>query len=162
MMAHLQKVILLVLVVPLTLFPGGLILYMLLYEQPNFEMGMWIPIGLSILGICSFIFHFRTLGFYKLIKRNGKLPVVDPLLWILDILFGVTYMAISGYIIYLIYLVQSRHPLQVLLLFVIPMLLMGLWTVIEAIYLHKLIQIHKFSNRQAEIEDIKGVRDKQQ
>lgn len=155
-MAHLQKVILLVLIVPLTLFPGGLILYILLYQQPNFEMGMWIPIGLSILGICSFIFHFRTIRFYKLLKKNQELPIVDPLLWILDILFGFAYMAVSCYVIYLIFLVQSRHPIKVLLIFIIPMLLTGLWTIIEAVYLYKLIQIHKFSNRQAEIENIRG------
>ena len=46
-MAHIQKIILLVLVVPLALFPGGLISYVLIFEEPRFETSMWIPIDLQ-------------------------------------------------------------------------------------------------------------------
>lgn len=155
-MGHIQKILLLVLIVPLTLFPGGLITYFLLYEQPPLEVVTLIPIGLSVLGVCSFIFHYKTLKFYKLIRAEKHLPNVEPLLWILDILFGVVYIFISSYLMYLVFLVQSRHTFKILLLFIIPMIFIGLWTVIEAVYLYKMVKIHKFSNRHVEIDEISG------
>ena len=44
----------------------------------------------------------------------------------------------------------------VFLLFIVPMFIAGGWTVFEAFYLSKLIQIHKFAHRHREIDDIKG------
>lgn len=155
-MGHIQKIMLLVLIVPLTLFPGGWITYVLLYEQPQFEFFMWIPIGLSILGVCSFIFHFKTFKYYKLLEKNVSLPKVEPILWVLDVFFGIGYILISCHLLYVIFLIRSLYPWKVLLLFIIPMILVGLWTVIEAVYLHKLVKIHEFSNRDSEIQEIKG------
>ncbi|MGV8814866.1 MAG: hypothetical protein ACOH2D_13645 [Gelidibacter sp.] len=155
-MANIQKIILLVLVVPLALFPGGLIFYVLLFDEPKFETAMWIPIGMSILGVCSFIFHFKTKGFYKLLKENVDLPKVEPVFWILDIAFGIIYIILSLYAVYLMYAFPTKKSTLVLLVFIIPMLVAGAWTVFEAFYLNKLIQNHKFANRHSEIDDIKG------
>ena len=155
-MAHIQKIILLVLVVPLALFPGGLISYVLIFEEPRFETSMWIPIGMSILGICSFIFHFKTKSFYKLLEIDMNLPKVEPLFWILNIAFGIAYTILSLYAAYLIYAFPTKKSTLVLLVFIIPMLTAGMWTIFEAFYLNKLIQIHKFAHRHAEINDIKG------
>ena len=155
-MAHIQKIILLVLVVPLGLFPGGLISYILLFEELKFEKSMWIPIGISVLGICSFIFHFKTKRFYQLLKKEADLPKVDPLFWILDIAFGVAYMAFSFFMIYLMYTFPTRKAAFILLVFIIPIFIAGGWTVLEAVYLNKLIRIHKFAHRHSEINDIKG------
>lgn len=155
-MAHIQKIILLVLVVPLALFPGGLISYILLFEQPGFETSMWIPIGLSILGCCSFIFHFKTKRFYKQLKEEANLPKVDPLFWILDVAFGVAYIVISLYLVYAMYTFPNNGNMFALLVFVIPIFIAGSWIVFEAFYLNKLIQINKYVHRHSEIDDIRG------
>ncbi|OBX26215.1 hypothetical protein LX77_02404 [Gelidibacter algens] len=155
-MGHIQKIILLVLIVPLALFPGGLISYFLLFEKPEFENTMWIPIGMTALGLCSFMFHFKTKMFYKLLKKKADLPKIDPLFWLLDIAFGIVYILISFYLVYLMYILPVRQNAFRLLLYIIPLFIAGLWTVFEAFYLHNLIQIHKFAHRHAEIDDIKG------
>lgn len=155
-MGHLQKIILLVLIVPLALFPGGLIVYVLLFEKPALETSMWIPIGMTILGICSFIFHFKTKTFYKLIQKEVELPKVERVFWVFDIAFGIVYIVISFYLAYLMYNFPIKETSLVLLIFIIPFLIAGVWTVLEAFYLNKLIQIHKFAHRHSEIDDIKG------
>lgn len=155
-MAHIQKIILLVLVVPLALFPGGLISYIVLFEELKFEWSMWIPIGVSVLGICSFIFHLKTKKFYKLLKKERDLPKVEPLFWILDIAFGVAYIILSSYLVYLMYSFPTKKSTLILLVFILPIFIAGGWTVFEAFYLNKLIQIHKFARRHSEIDDIKG------
>lgn len=155
-MGHFQKLLLLVLVVPLGLFPGGLILYVLLFETPKFEDSMWVPLGISVLGICSFVFHFKTKTFYKLLKGDIDLPKVDIVFWILDIAFGMAYISMALYISYLMYQFPSKENTFVLVAISLPMLIAGSWTVFEAFYLHKLIQIHKYANRHSEIDDIKG------
>ncbi|MBO3100110.1 hypothetical protein [Gelidibacter pelagius] len=155
-MGHLQKIILLVLVVPLALFPGGLISYILVFEELKFEASMWIPIGMTALGIGSFIFHFKTKSFYRLLKNEENLPKVNPLFWILDIAFGCAYILFSFFIIHLIYKFPAEKNTMVLLVVIIPMFIAGAWTVFEAIYLNKLIGIHKYAHRHSEIEDIRG------
>lgn len=155
-MGHLQKIVLLVLIVPLALFPGGLITYVLLFEKPEFENTMWVPIGMTVLGLCSFIFHFKTKMFYKLLKKEVNPPKIDPLFWVLDIAFGIVYIVISFYLMYLTYTIPIHQNTGVLLVYLIPLLIAGVWTVLEAFYLHKLIQIHKFAHRSSEIDDIKG------
>jgi hypothetical protein len=155
-MGHIQKIILLVLIVPLTLFPGGLISYLLLFETPEFQNTMWIPIGMTALGLCSFMFHYKTKMFYKLLKKQAVIPQVDPLFWVLDIIFGIVYILISFYLVYLIYTFPVTQHAFKLLFYVIPLFIAGLWTVFEAFYLYRLIQIHKFAHRNAEIDDIKG------
>lgn len=155
-MGHLQKIILLVVVVPLALFPGGLISYILMFEEPKFETSMWIPIGLTALGVCSFIFHFKTKRFYRLLKKEETLPGVDPLLWILDIAFGIAYMLLSFYFIYLMYAFPTKKSTLILLIVILPMFIAGAWTIFEAFYLKKLISIHTYAHRHSEIENIKG------
>ena len=155
-MAHFQKIILLVLIVPLALFPGGLISYVLLFEKPKFETSMWIPIGMTLLGICSFIFHFKTRKFYKLLKKEKDLPTVDPSFWVLDVVFGIVYIVISLFITYHMYRLPTEYNSLILLVFILPMFIAGAWTVFEAFYLNKLVQIHKFAHRHSEIDDIKG------
>lgn len=155
-MGHFQKIILLVVVVPLALFPGGLISYILMFEQPKFEATMWIPIGLTALGMCSFIFHFKTKRFYRLIAKEETLPTIDPLLWVLDLAFGIAYLVLSFYFVYLMYAFPTKKRTLILLLVILPMFLAGVWTIVEAVYLHKLIRLHKHAHRHSEIEDIKG------
>lgn len=155
-MAHFQKILLLVLIVPLALFPGGLISYVLLFEQLKFEISMWIPIGISILGVCSFIFHLKTKRFYKLVQNEVDLPNVDPIFWILDVAFGIAYIAIAFYLTYLMYKFPAKKSLFIVLFLIIPMFIAGAWTIFEAFYLNRAIQIHKFAHRHSEIEDIKG------
>lgn len=155
-MAHIQKIILLVLIVPLALFPGGLISYVLLFEKPKFETSMWIPIGMTVLGICSFIFHFKTKKFYKLLKKKKDLPTIDPLFWVLDVVFGIVYILISLYLTYHLYTLPTEFNSLILLVFVLPMFMAGAWTVFEAFYLNKLVRLHKFAHRHSEIDDIKG------
>lgn len=155
-MAHIQKIILLVLVVPLALFPGSLISYIMLFEELKFERSMWIPVGISVLGFCSFIFQFKTKKFYKLLKKEANLPKVDAVFWILDIAFGVAYIAISFFLAYLMYNFPTKKSTFILLMFVIPIFIVGGWVVFEAFYLNKLIRIHKFAHRHSEIDDIKG------
>lgn len=155
-MGHLQKIILMVLIVPLALFPGGLISYILMFEALKFETSMWIPIAMTVLGICSFIFHFKTKGFYKLLKKEEDLPTVDLLFWILDIGFGIAYILLSFYFVYLVYTFPTKKGPLILLIVILPMFIAGAWTVFEAFYLNKLIRIHKYAHRHSEIEDIKG------
>ena len=155
-MDHLQKIILLVLIVPLALFPGGLISYVVLFEEPKFKNFMWIPIGMTVLGICSFIFHYKTKRFYKLLKDETDLPKVEPLFWILDIAFGIAYILLSFFLIYVMYSLPTTNDKTIILVFIIPFFIVGCWTVLEAFYLNKLIQIHKFAHRHSEINDIKG------
>ncbi|MBJ7880221.1 hypothetical protein [Gelidibacter salicanalis] len=155
-MGHIQKMILLVVIVPLALFPGGLISYVLLFEKPVFETTMWVPVGMTVLGICSFIFHFKSKSFYKLLKKEATIPKVETLFWVLDIAFGVIYMMMSIYLLYMMYQLGRGDDYAMLLYFIIPLFIIGVWTVGEAFYLNKLIQIHKFAHRHSEIEDIKG------
>ena len=54
------------------------------------------------------------------------------------------------------YVFPTKKNTIVLLVFIIPMLVAGVWTVFEAFYLNKLIQNHKFAHRHSEIDDIKG------
>ncbi|HUH28360.1 hypothetical protein [Gelidibacter sp.] len=155
-MGHLQKIILMVLIVPLALFPGGLISYILMFEELKFETSMWIPIGMTALGVGSFIFHFKTKNFYKLLKKKEGLPSVDRIFWILDIGFGIVYILLSFYFVYLMYAFPTKKSSLILLIVILPMFTAGAWTVFEAFYLNKLISIHKYAHRHSEIEDIKG------
>ena len=155
-MGHIQKIILLVVIVPLALFPGGLISYILLFEKLAFETTMWIPVGMTVLGICSLIFHFKTKNFYRLLKQQATLPKVERLFWILDICFGVVYTVMSLYLMYLMNQLATWREYAVILVFIIPLFITGIWTLMEAYYLNKLIQVHDFANRHSEIEDIKG------
>lgn len=155
-MGHLQKIILLVLVVPLALFPGGLISYVLMYEELKFETSMWIPIGMTALGIGSFIFHFKTKNFYRLVKKDEELPRVDLLLWILNFAFGMVYILLSFFMTYFMYTFRTEKNWFMMLISIIPMFIVGIWTVFDALYLNKLIGIHKYEHRHSEIEDIKG------
>ncbi|MCK0115194.1 hypothetical protein [Gelidibacter sp. F63206] len=155
-MGHLQKIILLVLVVPLGLFPGGLISYVLMYEELKFETSMWIPIGMTVLGIGSFIFHFKTKSFYRLVRKDDELPSVDLLLWILNIAFGMVYILLSFFMIYIMYIFREEKNWFMMLIAIIPMLIAGIWTVFEAFYLNRLIRIHKYVHRHSDIENIKG------
>ncbi|WP_299398285.1 hypothetical protein [uncultured Gelidibacter sp.] len=155
-MGHIQKIMLLFVVVPLALFPGGLISYVLLFEKLTFEYTMWIPIGMTAFGVCSFIFHFKTKSFYKLLKQQSAIPTVEPLFWVLDIAFGIIYLGMSLYLIYLMSSLGNWSEYAIILAFIIPLFITGIWTLLEAFYLNKMIQIHKFANRHAEIEEIKG------
>lgn len=127
-----------------------------MFEPPRFETSMWVPIAMTVLGVGSFVFHFKTKGFYRLIKKEEALPKVDSWLWILDIAFGVAYLVLSFYFVYLMYLFPAKKSVLILLVVVLPMFTAGLWTVFEAFYLHKLIRIHEYVHRHSEIEDIKG------
>ncbi|TDU43944.1 hypothetical protein BXY82_1366 [Gelidibacter sediminis] len=155
-MGHIQKIILLVVIVPLALFPGGVISYVLLFENLAFETTMWIPVGMTILGICSLVFHFKTRNFYRLLKQQAILPKVEPLFWVLNISYGVVYIVMSLYLIYLLNQLDTWKEYAVVLVFVIPLLIMGIWTLLEAYYLNRLIHVHNFANRHSEIDDIKG------
>ena len=155
-MGHIQKILLLVLLVPLTFFPGGLIIYILFYEQLKFEMLMWVPVGLSLLGICSFIFHLKTLKIYKLYETDNVLPRVESLLWILDVLYGLSSIFVSGSLIYFIFSISPVKGINGLFLFILPMFIVGLWTLVEVVYLYNLIRIHKSALRQAAIDNIRG------
>ncbi len=155
-MGHIQKIILLVVIVPLALFPGGLISYILLFEKLAFETTMWIPVGMTILGICSLIFHFKTKNFYKLLNQQDSIPKVEPLFWILDIGFGVVYTVMALYMMYMMNQLEPMREYTIMLAFIIPLFIAGVWTLLEAFYLNRLIQIHKFAHRHLEIEEIKG------
>lgn len=155
-MGHFQKILLLVLVVPLALFPGGLITYILLFEIPKFEDSMWVPIAMSALGICSFAFHFKSKKFYKLLKKDTDLPKIEVMFWVLDIAFGMAYILMALYISYLMYKFPSHQKTFAMVAISLPMLIAGSWIVFEAFYLHKMIQIHKFAHRHSEIDEING------
>lgn len=155
-MGHFQKIMLLVVVVPLALFPGALISYILMFKQLKFEALMWLPMGLTALGICSFIFHFKTKKVYRLLKKKEALPMISPFLWLLNIAFGIAHLVLSLYFLYIMYTVPTNKDSIVLLIVILPMFTAGAWTLFEAFYLHKLISVHKYVHRHSEIEDIKG------
>ena len=155
-MAHIQKVILLVLIVPLALFPGGLISYDILFATSRYQGSIWMPFALSFLGIGSFIFHVKTNKFYKLSKNNTDLPKVDIMFWIMDIAFGMAYIALSFWMFYLTYLSTTKEDFLLMILINLPMFVIGAWIVFEAFYLNKLIQIHRYAHRHSEIDDIMG------
>src|SRR5690606_3140314 len=119
---------------------------------------MWIPLGISFWGSCSLIFHLKTLKFYRVFKRNYSQLHVEPILWVFDLFFGIAYILLSGFLIYSTLGNSKNDPIGILI-FVFPMLIIGLWTVIEVVYLHNLIRLQKFYYRQTALDEISGSTD---
>ncbi len=155
-MGHIQKIILIILTVPFALFPGGLIAYVLLYEAPRFEYSMLIPIGMTFFGICSFYFHLKTKSFYRLYKAQLPMPKVEPIFWFICISFGMSFVVVSSFLHYTLANVANPSDNYVVLIFSIPMFVFGVWTVVEAFYLYKLVKENQTKTRISEIDEIKG------
>jgi len=159
-MGYIQKMVLLVLTVPFTLIPGGLITYLVGFENATFEYSMLIPVAMTALGTCAFIFHLKTKTFYKFYKKDLPMPKVEPLFWFLTISFGISFIVVSSYIFYRMTTMQLTRNVDDMMWQILavcsPMFVFGIWTVVEAFYLHKLVIENKNKTRHYEIDDIKG------
>lgn len=156
-MGHLQKTALFIWIIPLSLLPGGFVTYILLFQPVPFEYSMLIPFGITALGICSLIFQNKTRVFYQ-VMVNNDLPQIDAVLWFLNVAFGLSYIGIAVYISYLFYEFAPKKDYIIWLLISLPLIISGSWILLEAFYLQKLIKIHRYANRNSEIQDIKGIK----
>ena len=77
----------------------------------------------------------------------------------MDVVFGLTFLILSFW--WLLELTKLDETLRnqqklILFVFIVPMFVLGLWTLIEVIMLHRLVRARANLNKFPEIDDIKG------
>ena len=158
-MGYIQKILLTTSSIGLAIFIAGIMTYFIYEQNIPFDYEVLIPYFISGICVCSFIFHLKTLKFYRLKHKNIPLPVIEKIYWIMDVVFGLTFLILSFW--WLLELTKLDETLRnqqklILFVFIVPMFVLGLWTLIEVIMLHRLVRARANLNKFPEIDDIKG------
>jgi len=153
------KIILLLIVLVVSLLPAFGILFLVLMENQRFDFTMLIPFGITVLGICSTIFHVKTVSFYKNLSQDRLLKKPSSLFLGLNFGFAAVNILFGLLFTYLLYfkypasIVLSDDP--IILLVVVPIFL-GCILFLEAFYMKRKLDENKEKMVISEIQDIKG------
>lgn len=149
------KIILLTVCVFLT---GGEIVVMyfvLLSMKESFNYRMFIPLFMISLGVLSIVYHFKTLRLYNSITKI--IVFKDEVLWFGNILFALSQISASLYLIYKISIDNQATDKFIVFAICFVMLVLGLCLIIEAHNLYKRILISNKDLYKRTIDDIKGL-----
>jgi len=162
MLGLIQKIVLTVIsiVIALTMVFG---LYVVLFEENNrFEYEMLILVVLAVFGTLSFVFHIKTMGFYKHKKLENLNYEKGKPFWIFNLAFIGSLFFLACFFVYLLNRVSEQGKTELLpfvILIGIP-ILVGVWLLLDARFLfnnYKMLQARSAFNT---IDDIKGVDEK--
>ena len=162
MLGLIQKILLTVVSIAIALLMAfGF--YVVIFEENNkFEYEMLILVALAIFGALSFVFHIKTLKFYKtksLLYLNFK---KDKPFWVFNIAFILSLLLLSLFFAYQYYKIIENGPSfksdfwPFLIVIFLP-LIISAWLFFDARYLYQ-----NYKNLEAKatfntIDDIKGV-----
>lgn len=153
------KITLLLVALIVGLFPSLVVIFSVFMEDQRFEPSMLIAFGFSILGICSTIFHGKTVSFYKNLYRDEILKRPDNLFLGLNLGFAASNILFGLFFLYLLYFrfPESNSSIDdsINLIIAIPVLL-GSLLFAETFYMRKKLNDNKEKVALSEIENIKG------
>lgn len=158
------KVVLMLVIFGMALLPTIGMIVLLFYEQQAFEFSMLIPFGLTALGLCSTLFHAKTISFYKAIQQDIMLPKPNNLLLGLNLGFATVLLLVTLLFIYVVFL-QNPFELsdsdipQAIFFIGLPGLL-GIILFLEFFYIKRKLNLNKEKEVLYEIENIKGNSDR--
>jgi uncharacterized membrane protein len=163
MLGLIQKILLTIvsIVIALTMAFG---FYVVIFEENNkFEYNMLILLALAVFGVLSFVFHIKTIGFYKhknleSLNYNSGKPF-----WVFNLAFVGSLFFLACFFLYLLNKMNEQANTELLpfLIFITVPILVGVWLLLDARYLyrnHKILEAKAAFNT---IDDIKGVKEKE-
>lgn len=156
------KIFLCVFVFGAAFFPGVLIAILLWSENQRFEWTMLIPVGLSVMGFCSLIFHVKTVKLYRLWEADKLFPKPNSLLWGLNLGYAGALVLLGLWFVYLIFIRYGSSAgggteefLIILLVIGVPIFL-GALLFMEAFLITRKLEQNKAKEVLLEIDNIKG------
>ena len=159
MVKVIAKILLLLIVFVVGILPSFGMIFFVFSESQPFEFTMLIPFGITALGICSAIFHGKTVGFYKNLAKDRILKRPSHLYWGLNLGFAsvnLMFALLFGYLIFFKYPASvSLSDDPVILLIIVPLFL-GSILILEAFYMKKKLSENKEKEALSEIDNIKG------
>lgn len=155
-MARIQKILLLVFVLPIAYLPTLAVLISLIHNLSRFHYSVLSVFIFSALGTLSFVFHLKSFKIYKLEDSEQIFPKIDVVFWWFNVLFGVICLLSAGYFIYIIFKFFNENMPTELLVVTIPTIILGPWILLDALFLNRIMKIHKYAIRNSEIDEIRG------
>lgn len=159
MLGLIQKIILTVvsIAIALTMAFG---FYVVIFEENNkFEYEMLILVALAVFGALSFVFHIKTIGFYKRKQLENLNYDSGKPFWIFNLAFIASLFFLACFFMYLLSRMneQANTELLPIMILIITPILIGVWLLLDARFLfnnYKTLQAKAAFNT---IDDIKGV-----
>ena len=159
MIGLIQKVVLSIITILLSiLFASGVFTFS---SEPEFRKDKVLIVVsvLLILSVFSFIFHLKTISFYRgnsnIIKSFNKNSIV----WYLNVLFGVVIIILGVYIAIEfadIYDKNIQTEFTLLTIIVVSILLIGIWVCLDYYNLWQILKKAKTEKYLSQIDDITG------
>lgn len=154
------KIILCLIVLVATVAPGALLFNLLWDQDRSFEPEMLILFGLVVLGICSLVYHIKTVQLYKLWEKNRIFSKPDSMLWGLNLGYAGALILWSLFIVYVIFVrngstIRGEEALIAFIVIGLPVLL-GILLLAEAYFINQKLEQNKARKVLLEIDDIKG------
>lgn len=159
MIGFIQKIVLAIVTLGSAVF-WAFLLYSVFY-QPNYNKNLWllVPLALSALSLSSFVFHVKTLQFYRNSSAIVKSFTNNRVIWYLDLAFGVSIILLAFFFAYeFSKLYDSNIETEFLLLSIVVLcvLLFGAWLCLDYYHLFKKLNIEKLKGYTNQIDEISG------
>jgi hypothetical protein len=134
--------------------------YTVVFEENNrFEYEMLILLALSLFGLLSFVFHLKTIGFYKHHTLESlSYPKGKPF-WVFNLVFVGSLLALACLFIYLYLTAEASSNMifyRMVPFITIPSFL-AVWLLLDARYLYRSYKSLQAKTSFNTIDDIKGV-----
>jgi hypothetical protein len=166
MLGLIQKILLTIvsIVIALTMAFG---FYLVVFAaNTKFRYEMLIFVGLVVFGILSFVFHLKTLKFYRTKALQYLNYEKEKPFWIFNIAFIFNLLVLSSFILHRYYELSQRetsHETELWPFILVTFITFGIctWLFLDARYLyrnHKILEAKAAFNT---IDDIKGVDEKE-
>lgn len=159
MIGLVQKVILTIITILLSiLFASGVFTFS---SEPEFRKDKVLIVVsvLLILSLFSFVFHLKTISFYRDISGIIKSFKINSVVWYLNILFGVVMIILGVYIAIEfadIYVKNIETEFTLLSIIVLSILLIGIWVCLDYYNLWQILMKAKTEKYINQIDDIAG------
>lgn len=164
MLGLFQKILLTIvsIVIALTMAFG---FYVVIFEESNkFEYSMLILLALAVFGAQSFVFHIKTIGFYKHKKLENLNYNREKPFWVFNLVFIVSLFTLACFFLYLLNRMNAQTNTELLpfiILIIVP-ILVGVWLLLDVLFLFKNYKILQAKAAFNTIDDIKGVEEKEE
>ena len=156
------KIVLLVVIMAIALFFGGVLLYVAINGRIRFDISFFVLSGLCVIGLLSAWFHIKTVKIYRLDSEGKLLPKPSKVFWAFNIGNAGALIFLSGWIFYLAFLsfgggmrVNTSEDIVFLLFLTVPVLVGG-FILFESFVIKKLLKKNKERQLILEIDNIKG------
>lgn len=136
--------------------------YIVVFEENNrFEYEMLILLVLAVFAILSFVFHLKTLKFYKIKTLLYLNFEKDKPFWLLNGVFALSLFILAVFFLYQFSRVFSgeftmNDKMPFIILIVIPIVLC-IWLFLDARFLYRNYKMLQAKAAINTIDDIKGV-----